>query len=74
MIPEAINNFAIFSMVGSAPDRVTARRIRAIRLVLLSSLAVVLVAAAPQPPTLRLGDKVKPIRYSLRLSLDPAKD
>src|SRR5262245_16937720 len=74
MIPEAINNFAILSMVGSAPDRVTARRIRAIRLVLLSFLTVVLVAAASQPPTLRLGDKVKPIRYSLRLSLDPAKD
>ena len=41
-------------------------------ILLLTSVAA--CAAAPQPPALRLGDKVKPLHYQLHLTVDPAKD
>ena len=40
-------------------------------ILLLTSVAA--CAAAPQPPALRLGEKVKPLHYQLHLTVDPAK-
>jgi len=31
-------------------------------------------APGPEPPRLRLGDNVRPTRYSLDLTLDPERD
>jgi len=44
------------------------------RVILLLTSVAGCAAAAPQPPALRLGDKVKPVRYQVHLTLDPAKD
>ncbi len=39
----------------------------------LLTLAGTLLAAAPQPPALRLPTDVTPVRYALEMNLDPAK-